>query len=141
VIPQAVRYYSVSAAALATDVALFQTGVLLGLPAGAAAACSYLVAALLHFFSNRLWSFRAFDRPAHAQLRTYAAVQCVSWAITVAVVTVFTGMLHLAPLAAKGVAVVTVLPIGFFAHKFLTFGRGIRPLLSLLRLKWRTAWK
>ena len=123
---QPVRYYCVGATALFIDVCVFQTLVQLGAVPAGAAALSYAFAGTVHFLSNRIWTFKAFHRTTTAQLPTYSGIVIAAWAVTVLVVGVCTSRLHLSPLAAKFAAIAGTAPMGFFAHKYLTFGNSVR---------------
>ena len=129
---QPVRYYCVGATALFIDVCVFQTLVLLGFVPVGAAALSYGVAGTVHFLSNRIWTFKALHRTPTAQLPTYAGVVIAAWAVTVVVVGACTANLHFSPLAAKFTAIAATVPMGFFGHKYLTFGIGLRSLANHL---------
>ena len=132
---QLLKYYTCGALAILADVATFQALILLGLAAPAAAACAYGVAAGGHFIANRVWTFGALDRRASDQAFTYALVVSFGWCVTVAVVAWGTGPAHLAPLAAKGLAIAATLPIGFLGHKYLTYGAGPRAVVAALRTR------
>lgn len=128
-----VRYYCMSAIAVIIDVGLFQSMVLFGITAVAAAACSYAVAGVVHFITSRIWTFQAFHSSTAMQLPAYVAVVCTAWVATVLTVALFTNGFHVSPLAAKFIAMAAVLPIGYFGHKYVTFGRRFSQLVSSLK--------
>lgn len=127
---QVARYYCMSGAAFVVDLSLFQIGMWLGAAPVAAAAISTVAAGVTHFIGNRTWTFRAKHRSPIAQARTYAVVIGTAWVLAVAVVWYCTGVLHIAPLAAKLISIAATTPIGFFGHKYLTYGNGIRAALK-----------
>lgn len=131
----AFRYYAVGALALGIDVTLFRGLIGASVPPVGAAALSYALAAGAHFLINRTWSFKAFDRSALSQARTYTAVLFVAWITTIAVVGFGTGVLHLSPLVSKALAIVVTLPMGFLGHRYLTFGAGVRAALRAAYLR------
>ena len=129
---QPVRYYCVGATALFIDVCVFQTLILLGFVPVGAAALSYGAAGTVHFLSNRIWTFKAFHRTATAQVPAYAGVVLAAWVATVLIVGFCTANLHFSPLAAKFTAIAATVPMGFFGHKYLTFGIGLRSMANHL---------
>jgi len=131
----ALRYYCVGALALGIDVALFQGLIRASVPPVGAAAASYAMAASVHFFVNRTWSFKAFDRSAVSQARTYGFVLFVAWITTIGVVGFGTGFLHVTPLVSKAMAILVTLPMGFLGHRYLTFGGGLRAALRGVYLR------
>ncbi len=120
-----IRYYCIGSASLAIDLCIFQIILLLGGTPVIAAVCSYAVAGVFHFTMNRIWTFKAFHRRAVLQVPAYGLVVATAWVITVCVVAWCTGVLHLNPLLAKFIAIGFTLPVGFFGHKYLTYGSGI----------------
>jgi putative flippase GtrA len=123
---QAIKYYSVGAAALLIDVTLFQGLIAVRVMPVIAAALSYGILAPIHFLTNRLWTFRAFQRTPLVQARTYVIVSSAAWLITVLVVTLGTRVAEASPLAAKVAAVIVTAPFGFLGHRYCTYGLGIR---------------
>ena len=93
---------------------------------------AYALALSTHFTLNKFANFRAHDRPTHHQAANYAVIAFVGWVITLIVVETGTHRFGVAPLEAKLVAVVINLPIGFFGHRFITFGSGF--LAALRRI-------
>jgi putative flippase GtrA len=128
---QVLRYYCMGIAAFVVDIALFQIGMLLGAVPVAATAVSTVAAGVTHFIGNRTWTFGAKHRSPFAQARTYAVVIGTAWMLAVAVVWYCTAVLHIAPLAAKLISIAVTTPIGFFGHKYLTYGNGIRSALKI----------
>lgn len=131
----ALRYYCVGALALGIDVLLFQGLIRASVSPVGAAAVSYAIAAGVHFFINRTWSFKAFDRSAISQARTYGFVLFVAWITTIGVVGLGTGVFHLTPIVSKAVAIIVTLPMGFLGHRYLTFGGGLRAALRVVYLR------
>ena len=99
-----------------------------------ATSISYALDVLSHFTLNRCVNFRNFDRSWQAQARTYGLVVTVQWLLTLGIVALGVGA-GLSPLAAKLVAVATNVPVGFFAHRYLTFGQGIFAMFRRLQLR------
>lgn len=85
---------------------------------------SYVLGVISHFTLNRLVNFRNFDRTWQEQARTYGAIVFCQYLLTLAIVTGGVA-LGLQPLAAKIVAIAANIPVGFLAHRYLTFGPGI----------------
>jgi putative flippase GtrA len=133
---QLVRYYSISAVALGIDIGFFQGLVSTGRSATLAGAVSYALGAAFHFTANRQWNFRAFHRPARAQLVTYLIIVGTAWAVNVAVIMVCTTRLGLPPLTAKLASVVITLPLGFLGHKYFTYRYGIAGAAQQLAARW-----
>lgn len=127
-----IRYYCIGSASLAIDVCVFQFIVLLTGAPVLAAVCSYAVAGVFHFTMNRIWTFKAFHRSAVLQVPAYGLVVATAWVITVCIVAWCTGVPHLNPLVAKFIAIGFTLPIGFFGHKYLTYGSGVIASLQVL---------
>lgn len=127
---QALRYYVVSAFAVAIDVSIFQVLAAGGAAAPVAAAISYPLAGAMHFTTNRSWTFGRPGRNAIAQIPAYLAVVATGWAATVAVVAYCTLSFHMPALPAKAAAMLVTLPIGFLGHKYITYGRGLRATVS-----------
>lgn len=130
---QVVRYYCMGVAAFAVDITLFQIAMLCGAIPVTAAAISTVAAGVTHFIGNRKWTFRATHRSPFAQARTYAIVILTAWGFAIAIVWYCTALLHMAPLAAKLASIALTTPIGFFGHKYLTYGNGIRAAVRNLR--------
>ena len=120
--PQIVRYCTVGTLAVALDVGLFRALLFFHGNPVVAAAIAYATVVLMHFTLNRAWSFRAFHRPAMVQAPRYGLVVGCTWLITIGVVAYCTSVLTLTPLQAKAAAIAVTLPIGFFGHKYITYG-------------------
>jgi putative flippase GtrA len=86
---------------------------------------SYVLAVTAQFFMNKYWNFRAFDRTIHQQARTYVVVTAFNYLIMIAVEEFGLIVMHLSPIAAYGLSIPIVLPFGYLAQRFLTFGPGI----------------
>jgi putative flippase GtrA len=91
---------------------------------------SYVLAVSAQFFMNKYWNFRAFDRATHQQAGTYAVVIAFNYAILIAIEEFGIGVLHLSPIAAYVLSIPIVLPFGYLAQRFLTFGPGILAVLK-----------
>lgn len=129
-VQQVARYYCMGVAAFAVDITLFQIAMLSGARPVTAAAVSTVAAGVTHFIGNRKWTFRASHRSPFAQARTYGIVILTAWGLAVTIVWYCTAVLHMAPLAAKLTSIALTTPIGFFGHKYLTYGNGIRAAMK-----------
>jgi len=103
-------------------------------PVELASTFSISVATALHFTLNKYANFRNYDRHVGAQLRTYLALAAVSLCLQIAIVSVLTRFLHVSPLIAKVVTNGSNFPLNYLAHRYLTFGAGIRQSFIVL---WR----
>src|SRR6185437_10366882 len=100
---------------------LFRVAIHAGAAPWLAAASSYPIAAAVHFLYNRRWTFQhACDAPIAPQAGRYAAVVTAGALVTVTIVAWLTDA-HLAPFAAKLIAVAVVSPLAFCGHKYLTY--------------------
>jgi putative flippase GtrA len=127
---QIAKYVCLGCTALSIDLLAFQAFLHTGFPPAGAAAAAYVIAGCVHFTGNRIWTFRAFHRAPIVQLRSYLAVVCTAWCITIAVVGWGTALAHLSPIEAKLLAVALTLPVGFFGHKYVTYASGMRAALQ-----------
>jgi putative flippase GtrA len=103
-------------------------------PVELATTFSISLATALHFTLNKYANFRTYDRHVGAQLRTYLAIGAVSLCLQISIVSILTRFLHLSPLIAKIVTNGSNFPLNYLAHRYLTFGGGIRRSFVLL---WR----
>jgi putative flippase GtrA len=117
-------YVAIGGAVFCVDVGLFALLVREGRPPLLANVLAFGIASAFHFTLNRNWNFRNFDRPVAAQARTYGAVVVLAFSVSNAMLIVGHA-LGLSPLAAKLSGNVLNLPLGFLAHRYLTFDRGI----------------
>ena len=102
-------------------------------PRWSATALSYLLAVATHFTLNRFLNFRNFERSMLQQVRTYIVIAAACLGIQEAVVIGCVQLAHLPPLLAKVAGVLINIPIGFFGHRYLTFGGGIAGAIRRLR--------
>lgn len=132
---QFARFAVVGVLGTALDFALLWALLRGGLWTPLAVSIAYVAATAAQFVANRQYSFRAFDRPAADQVRTYAVVSTINWAVAVAFVQLGTAVFALPPLVAKAFSIPPSVAVGFFGNRHLTFGRGIRATLA--DLLWR----
>jgi putative flippase GtrA len=126
---QLARYASIGGLVTCIDVGSFVLFLRAGWPLLAVITASWGLALATHFSLNKYVNFRAHDRPMHHQAATYAIVAGTTWLTTTAIVK---GAIALGapPLLGKFVAIAFNVPIGFFGHRHLTFGRGISATLK-----------
>lgn len=106
------------------DVGLFALFTRSGWSPFVANCVAFGLASCVHFLLNRHLNFRNFERSIFAQARTYGVVVVV--AFTVSNIVLFAGRAAgLSLVAAKLAGNVANLPLGFLAHRHLTFDRGI----------------
>ena len=128
-----VRYVAIGGIVFCIEVGSFQAlyhGGMWLLPANVA---SYLLAVTSHFSLNRYANFRDFRRSASAQARTYAVVAILCLICMTAVIEVAYRVFGMPPLYAKVLAIVLNFPLGFFGHRYLTFGLGLTAALGRMR--------
>lgn len=123
---QFVRYLIIGATVFAIDVGSFQALLRIGVLLSFATALSYVVGISTHFTLNRYWNFRAFERSLGGQARTYFVIALSQLPLTIAIVEAGVHFARLTPIEAKVVAIAINVPLSFAAHKYLTFGPGIR---------------
>lgn len=121
---QLVRYVSIGGFVACIDVGSFALLLRAGWPVLVAATGSYGLGVATHFTLNKYANFRAHERPVAHQAVTYAVVAFACWLTTLAFIKIAL-VLGAAPLLAKIIALVANVPIGFWAHRHLTFGHGI----------------
>jgi putative flippase GtrA len=123
---QFVRYLIIGSTVFLIDVGsfqlLFRDHVLLIV----AVIISYVLGISTHFALNKYWNFRVFERPMARQARTYLVVALSQLPITIAIVEAGVHYAKLPPIEAKILAILINVPLSFAAHKYLTFGPGIR---------------
>lgn len=125
-------YATIGAAVFALDFCVFQIAITHGLSAVAAATLSYFAGAVAHFVLNKYFNFRSFERALHQQAGTYVVIIAAQWLATVLIVGICVAH-HMPPLLARLTAVIVGLPLGFIAHRYLTFGIGILATVARLR--------
>ncbi len=123
---QFARYLIIGSTVFLIDIGSFQALVRLRALLGVAVVISYALGVTTHFALNRYLNFRVFERSMARQARTYIVIVLAQLPITVAIVEVGVHLAKLSPLEAKIVAVAANVPLSFLAHKYLTFGSGIR---------------
>jgi putative flippase GtrA len=126
---QLARYLTIGGIVFCIDVGSFAGFLRVGIPLLVTTTISYLLGITSHFLLNKYVNFRAHDRPAHSQAVTYGIVAFVCWLTTLGIVKGAV-LLGAPPLGGKLLAIAFNLPLGFFGHRHLTFGRGI---LSTIR--------
>jgi putative flippase GtrA len=127
------RYLAIGGFVFCIDVGSFQTLVKAGLFLPAATSLSFLLAVSTHFTLNRFFNFRNFDRTIVQQAGTYVVVAGLALLIQNAAVLSGVHLFGLSPIVAKIVGIAINVPIGFFGHRYLTFGRGIVATLQRRR--------
>jgi putative flippase GtrA len=123
---QFVRYLIIGSTVFCIDVGSFQILVRIRVLLVAAVTISYILGITTHFTLNRYWNFRVFERSIGRQARTYFIIALSQLPITIAIVEARVHIAKLSPLEAKVLAVAVNVPLSFLAHKYLTFGAGIR---------------
>jgi putative flippase GtrA len=125
-------YISIGGFVFCVDAGLFQFLVWQHVVLALAATAAYAVGVATHFTLNRFLNFRAFERAIHNQARTYSIIVFFQCLITLAVIEAVVALGFL-PFIAKVVAVAVNIPIGFMAHRYITFGGGLRVVFARLR--------
>jgi putative flippase GtrA len=129
---QFARYLIIGSTVFCIDVGSFQILVRLRMLLVAAVTISYLLGITTHFALNKYLNFRVFERSIGRQARTYLVIALSQLPITIAIVEAGVHIAKLSPLEAKVLAVGINVPLSFLAHKYLTFGAGIRGTLKEL---------
>ncbi len=119
-----VRYVSIGAVVVLVDLTSFQALVLLRVFLPITTTIAFLLATLVHFSLNKLWTFRVKGKPHAYQITSYLIVLFTSFAITQLVIESSVLGLHVVPIVAKCVAIFVQLPVSFFGHRYLTFKDG-----------------
>ena len=129
---QLARYATIGGFVTCIDLGSFALFLRARWPLLAVITASWALAVVTHFSLNKYANFRAHDRPTHHQAGTYAVVVGTTWLTTTAIVK---GAVALGapPLLGKVIAIAFNVPIGFFGHRYLTFGRGIAATLKAAR--------
>lgn len=122
---QFVTYASIGGFVQVVDIGLFRTFLYARAVPEVAASIAGAIAMVVHFCLNKYVNFRNHDRPVYRQAGTYLAVGVVWWIVTLAIIATMTRAFGVPPLYAKLVAVVVNFPVGYVAHRYLTFGPGI----------------
>jgi putative flippase GtrA len=121
---QLARYVSIGGFVTCLDLGSFAFFLRLHWPLIGVITASWALAVVTHFSLNKYVNFRAHDRPVHHQAVTYGIVAITVWLTTTAIVKGAVA-LNVPPLLGKVIAIACNLPLGFFGHRYLTFGRGI----------------
>jgi putative flippase GtrA len=119
-----VRYATIGALAVATDLTCFQALVLLRVYLPVTTTIAFACGVIVHFSLNKVWTFRARGAPHAFQIAAYLTVLSASFVITQLVIETLVLAFHVVPIGAKIVAIVVQLPIGFFGHRYITFRDG-----------------
>lgn len=122
---QLLRYLAIGGIVFVIDVGSFRLLIVAGVFLAIATTLSFTLAVCVHFTLNKYLNFRVHDRSVQAQASTYVVVAAVAWLVTLAIVEIGVRLGGLPPLASKLVAVAVNIPVGFFGHRYLTFGPGI----------------
>lgn len=130
---QFLTYASIGGFVQVVDIGFFRTFLYLRSVPEMAATIAGAIAMVVHFSLNKYVSFRNHDRPVYRQAGTYLAVGVVWWVVTLTIIATLTRVFGVPPLYAKLVAVAVNFPVGYFAHRHLTFGRGITATLRSWR--------
>lgn len=133
------RYLLIGGVVFGIDLGCFTLALRSRLPLPVATSVAYLIGVSTHFTLNRWFNFRNFDRSVASHARTYATVVAVEWVVTVAVVQLAVTIGRCTPIVGRIVAVLVDLPLGYTAHRYVTFAGGIAPLLRHIRLGWERA--
>lgn len=118
------RYLTIGAVAVAIDLALFQTLVMLRVFLPLTTTVAFLTSTVAHYTLNKVWTFRVRGKPHAYQVTAYITILLLSLAITQAVIEGLVLGAHVVPIAAKGVALFVQLPFSFFGHRYVTFREG-----------------
>lgn len=119
-----VRYASVGAVVVTVDVASFQALVLLAIPLPLTTTIAFVLATVVHFVLNKVWTFRVGGAAHGYQLTAYVTVLFASFVITQFVIETSVLVFHFIPIAGKIAALFVQLPVSFVGHRYLTFGNG-----------------
>ena len=119
-----IAYVAIGGAVFCVDVGLFALLVGHGWPQLTANVVGFGIASAFHFMLNRNWNFRNFDRSMFAQARTYGVIVVLAFSVSNAMLLIG-HLIGLTPVQAKLAGNVLNLPLGFLAHRYLTFDRGI----------------
>jgi putative flippase GtrA len=123
---QFARYLVIGSTVFCIDVGSFQVFIRLGALLVVAVTLSYAIGITTHFTLNKYLNFRVFERSVAHQARTYFVIAIAQLPVTIAIVEAGVHLGKLTPLEAKILAVAINVPLSFLAHKYLTFGPGIR---------------
>jgi putative flippase GtrA len=119
-----IRYVSIGAIVVSVDLATFQGLVAMHVFLPLTTTVAFVLATVVHFTLNKLWTFRVPGTPNRYQLSAYVTVLLASFVVTQAVVEVSVLNLHLVPIAAKLLAIFVQLPVSFLGHRYFTFRDG-----------------
>ena len=122
---QFITYASIGGFVQVVDIGLFRTFLAARAVPELAATAAGAVAMVVHFSLNKYVNFRNHDRPVYRQAGTYLVVGFIWWVVTLTIIASLTRLFGVPPLYAKLVAVAVNFPVGYLAHRHLTFGKGI----------------
>lgn len=118
------RYATIGVVVVAVDLTAFQMLVSLHVLLPLATTVAFVAATVVHFFLNKVWTFRVKGAPHAYQLSAYLAVLFASFSVTQLVIEIAVLEFGLSPLAAKILALFVQLPVSFFGHRYFTFHKG-----------------
>lgn len=130
--PHFLKYLAIGGFVFVIDAGTFQILVWRHVPLPVGATIAYGAALVTHFSLNRWLNFRNFERTVQAQATTYATIVFFQWLITLGTIEAVV-LLGFLPFVGKVVAVLVNIPIGFLAHRHVTFGSGLRSIRARLR--------
>ena len=130
-----IRYLAIGGLTAGVDLATFQLLLVHGTYLPVATTISFILAVGVHFTLNRIWTFKNYERPIVHQVGTYICVLAVSLIITQVVIEILVVGFNVAPILAKGVAIVLQTPVSFFGHRYMTFQAGALAAFRKLRLR------
>jgi putative flippase GtrA len=124
-----VRYVSIGAVSVFVDLAAFQALLKLHVFLPLTTTAAFVLAAVVHFSLNKLWTFRVRGAPHAYQVTAYVTVLFTSLVITQCVIEISVLVFHILPVVAKLMAILVQLPVSFFGHRYFTFreGRELNP--------------
>lgn len=118
------RYVATGAVVVIVDVTSFQTLLQLHVYLPLTTTIAFVLATLVHFSLNKAWTFRVRGAPHRYQVTAYLTVLFTSFLITQIVIETAVLGFHVAPLAAKILALLVQLPVSFLGHRYFTFREG-----------------
>lgn len=122
---QFLTYLAIQGIAMAVDFTVLAVCLRVRVPVPVAVSLALALALGLHFFLNRHYNFRKFDRPWFQQARTYMILALVMSAFTVAWVELLGLWFAMPVLIAKILSMPVTAVLGYVTMRDLTFGPGI----------------
>lgn len=126
-------YISIGFFVMLIDLGLFRLFLIQNLYRPIAASIAYLTAITVHFFLNKFFNFKNFDRSTFKQMQTYAIVAAFCWLATVSVIEIGVRVFGLGEMFSKFVAILVNIPLSYLGHRYFTFSSGIRGGLGELK--------